>query len=170
MVHFACFNNENLFFQKNKKYIVSFYKYIIQNIINSDLSKYDKKLEECIYTLITLFERKVVQPNIVSVQSIWKNNYFMKLEISEEKANYYSKLLCLPYIRYHMDFKIFEKESKDLVFLYYKSYKKLGISAYNITLVGQEIIFPSEIICILNQFNINSDMVELINSIDFNKE
>jgi len=78
-----------------------------------------------------------------------------------------SKQMLAPYSGLLMDKYLFNRSiTIDIARYFYKAYENIGVkNPEKITLVGQEALYPSEVICISNQFGIRQDAVKMVKKI-----
>ena len=154
-IHLAT-NKDTNFVLKNtiREYLLPFYSNIIHNIHG----KVDgNALSKAIIELAKIFDHSSMPTEIEMARNVWKN-YFQDVELANSMLS--------PFLYYHRKISKYSTIGQEVLRHYYKSYNDLGLkNPENFTLAGQEALFPSEILAILNQFNMKHNMAKVINTV-----
>jgi len=172
LVHMAAINNQYNFLQSTMNDLVSYYSALTYKITGSDTGVNSTLIKSLIVRLAkyneTIF---VLDPDTYETGLIWnnfyKNAYFKNSP--EESVAAMNKTL-LPYLGFIVETlkpsKM--KEAYRILDDYYRAYEiGMDLDARNITTPGQECKFPSEVIAITNEFNIQPNVAQLIKDINF---
>lgn len=163
LVHMCFFNNHrNIFSYSMKKYFLPFYlKFLeelsVENLDPLIISKYIYKL-----SLTTESHKSAYTPfGVREVMEIWRN-LFEDLNVSKDNSIKLSKMVMIPFLhqmRIYNNDKIFIEVLKKMD----NSYSRIGLkNVLSITIPVQEVVFPSEIVCIINQFNLDPNISRFI--------
>jgi hypothetical protein len=188
IIHWAAANNNKTNFIKNteKHFLIPYYFYLIKDILqflNTALSNKKiesapkeiviKELRKTIYSLVLNNETKIVSyENVINNTNKYWNEFFINAwdmnnnKLREDVVNF----MMYPYLKNYLDTdvkfnnKIFKNNTIISERIYYKCYKKLGLTDTR-TYPGQEICFPSEIVSITNENGAVSSVINSINKI-----
>jgi hypothetical protein len=157
-----------------KSVLIPFYKSIFNGISKNLRTLEEEDISDAIIKVSKLNDSNFThQPNVIGTFNIWKKLF---LTVTDPKnADLYLSLFYLPFRVITQNSSVSEPGMKkvylNLLHLYEKTYDDMGVkNLLSFTTPGQEMIFPSEIICIFNSVNLNSGNIKLINSLKFKEQ
>jgi len=167
LCHFASHNDNRGFIRGNMDSILyPFYNYIVFQVEPKSKNLNSMELQNTIKTLSENFElmRNYSTSTESQAFAIW-TNFFKKCSNDPEHMALY---MLSPYIRFFLNAlkPEYHKIASRMSSLFYSAYDDIKTPyVREISVVGQEAIFPSEVVCIANQVQIRSQDIRLINSI-----
>lgn len=173
------FDKTNFFKELNKPFIYPYYlaflRYLYRNLFSIEKEDYDKwinntntqkyivKLLKDLQTNEDITNRKKrTRTNLV----IW-TNFFLKSSnnfFTPEQCSENARMIIDTYL-YQLIEQNYYPEIEKIQRYLLESYKKIGMTKYPYSFTGQELIMPSEIICVSNQNGISSLVAKCINKI-----
>ena len=172
LCHLSCSNDTNKFFNATKtRFLIPFYRAFFKNIMNKEIDEHI--LEETVSNIMIISESyfSVNDPHFVmKIRQQWYN-FFKQHEYDNKQANILSLSIMFPFLHLVAEQSLSTNEMeimKKVIICLYKAYKEIGYSDIKeYTVVCQEVVFPSEIVAITNQFSLSSQLVNVINSLKF---
>lgn len=172
LCHMAAGDNISLYHSSTvNKYLIPFYIEIIRGITKDNNITGDNRLSKTLYQLMKSSEERTSNSNVEDSLKIWKD-YFTSLTGSNDKGSEFGMAMMLPYLRFvtRTLSSRYYNESYEVMKYYYNGYRKLNVrKPERVTLACQEARYPSEVICITNQFNVDSTVARLINNINMSR-
>jgi len=168
LVHMCAYKETNSFYRLFQKDLKTFYGTLVSLHLNTNVKSISRPLDKLIYNMVFKFESSPNRDNEKIIFNIWGdffNNigYSNPSEIREEVLK-----ITSPYIGESMSLdKRYEKYSRNVKRHLYDAYDSLGFNVRRTIYAYQEVLFPSEVIAITNQFKPKGDTVRLIESIRF---
>ena len=170
IIHMCANYNLNQFLRTTlNNYILPYMKYVCENISKKTKDIPDKELIKTIVYLSKYFDagNPFSNPTIHTAANIWEN-YFKLTNESPDKINIMVKAILMPYMNGFLDVKSDKELGQRVSKIMYNAYHHIGADArITRTLVGQEVLYPSEIVCIGNQFKLEPSIYKLINNTKF---
>ena len=152
-----------------KPYLIPFYQNLFVQYEPSVANISNGILTESIIDISRITDHNFFdRPDMAKVFEIWYN--YLRHSMSADRADQVLIEVFAPYYKFGIGNLKADKLKlvKPSIFKFAKAYKQLKINdALNITLPSQEIIFPSEIVCIINQRKPSSEIIKLINNLQF---
>lgn len=163
MHYLACIKSDD-FIKATSDIMINYYTYFLSPIVDTLLDKNE------IFKLIKILNKNydvghetgIASPS--ELKKIWYN-FFKIHNIDNNKSYALASAIIIPYLYNILDYKSTELKNlnQKITDSLFNAYKHIGITnARNITLVGQEIIFPSEIIAVCSQVKISKEIGNLI--------
>lgn len=153
------------------KFLIPFYR-IVFDKINKDLNNVsDRALSETIIDVSRISDHNFLnKPDLNRVYASWES-LFRQVQPSEEASK--SALILLSayyfYVMKNLNTK-YRAYPKKVVLGMAAAYSKIGLkNVLSFTIPCQEAVYPSEIVCVSNQFGPYPSVVKLINSLRFRK-
>lgn len=169
-LHLAAYQLWRQFMSANlKSKMVPFYKELFASFLPEFNSISDRELSKVILEISKMNDGvHYGKPDIQATFNMWYQ--LVRKVANEETADRTVLLAMVPYYKYY--FKSlnpkFEKDVKTSLKSYMKAYQKIGVrNIFNLTIPNQEIIFPSEIICITDEYNPSSENVRVLRNLNF---
>ena len=163
--HFVANNNSKLFFSTFKTLIVDYYELVFRELLtipkdvdSQDVRKACSDLYE--YLFFKVEKLKVVKSDkIKDVSDVLNDSFLPLFSTNELRKNAKDKISFLSFILrvYLTDFNLFYQaipKYKETLIPLYNAYKKMTGEKIH-SLCVQEFLFPSEIICILSEYNVS---------------
>ncbi|MCK5021303.1 MAG: hypothetical protein KAS32_30105 [Candidatus Peribacteraceae bacterium] len=171
LIHMAFNHNPDLLLRATmRKTLLPYYRKVLTETHIDTNRLNDRDLERHIRELAYMTEApNTVEPaSIASIGRLWKELY-LKANFSEKDADYLGNAMVLPYIAFVMERNVGQNReaAKRMALRMYAAYRDVGINANKITMVGQEHIAVSEILCIQNMHKVRSEISSVINSFRF---
>lgn len=151
-----------------KDYLFPFYQSLCGLIMERDVSS-NIDLSKTIFNLSRLYDKG---ENPIGGTSIALNtwvDYFLNED--EKMAKQYAFDILLPYERFisknrQVSSPKYQTSSREMAINFVKAYEIIGINVKGLTIPGQEAIYPSEVIGMCAQVNLDPKIVSLINSLE----
>ena len=166
MVHLSADYNIKHFLKHHYRYLITFYKILCQKL--TGIESIDNRLIiKLINSLSYNFETILGEnADLNLAKKIW-TDFFKEVKNKECEKN--ANLVLLPYM-----INIEKSKNKILNMIGYKNIADCYFDAYNeidYTLessktLGQEALYPSEVICTINQSNLKTETIDCINSLN----
>ena len=175
LAHYCSSKRYKRFIETNMPTLLNFYdKYLIQ----FDNFKYNQDdLKQTIYRLSKYTDSDtalVSDIKLIKIFDMW-SDFFKTCNMNDSTSDAMAVKVMAPFMVYfvsedqkiHSDYRAQVKESAIKI---RRAYKMISSGeSYKQTVPGQEFIFPSEIIALVNQDKIQNRMVNLINSTEFGR-
>ncbi len=152
-----------------KPRLLPFYRTLFESFVPGVRKISDQRMAETI-TEASKINDNIHQgkPDTQSVFDIW---YQLLREVTDDKSADKALLIVFaPYYEYYFNSlkPKYRKYSKIALKAFGQSYKRIGINnVFGMTIPCQEIMFPSEIVCISNQYKPAPENVRLLNNLKF---
>jgi len=167
MMHYAAnVDTKKVYSITKSKYLIPFYRNVVTNLDPKTAKITDSVLGKTITNLMNYFEKdNSLGAGIRDAYNVW-NLFFDELDGSKSDL---SLAMILPYFAYIREMRIKPKHTsiaKKVALSMYSSYEQLGVrNPMNLSTVGQEAIYPSEILAVINQFDLTNEGAKVINNI-----
>lgn len=167
MIHMISHQQPALFLQQlMNPYFLPYFKSFFKNM-GVDIS-YDRDLKNTITKAFRIGESGDFygKPKFAQLHKIWGD--FLSTMLDKEEASDLTIKIFFPYFMFFTRTLKgeFKKEALRVSKYLFQAYKSCGVSDIN-SMPGQEPLFPSEIICLANEFNPSGEVIKLINKIRF---
>jgi hypothetical protein len=167
--HMCAYRDKNNYYNTFRKDLVRFYYEYISDFLKKDLRNNIKEIDRLVERMIVEFESTDERNNPHHIFNIW-GEFFEKIGYDKnEQIKDVVLRITSPYLVRNISSmrNKYKKSAKNARESLYKAYGKLGYNVRNLTDVYQESIYPSEVLCIINQFNPSPDMIKSINNLRF---
>jgi len=170
LCHMAVANNREKFLSSYGNNLITFYSEWINNVLQihekTNIIIKKENVLALIRNLVTNLEGKgKTNITLQKVVNMWKDCF--QSILGDVEPTPFVKTVFTPFEVFIMDRPI--KSKKQLINSVYaisNAYKAIGVpNVLNFSSPSQEVLFPSEVFCISNQWNIGSEALSLINSI-----
>jgi hypothetical protein len=173
IIHMATMNNisqyKSLFLDEISKYMMVYFKNLnVPNIDKLEVSN----VKKCMGDIIDKMEGTsgLIKDTISPYKTL-----FRTIIDDDSTIDTYTRMMIAPY--YYIVIKnsstqlINDKESLNSVMMMAKTYDDLGYkNVLSYTTPCQELLYPSEILCIMYQFKLSSKAIRLINNLNFKQQ
>jgi hypothetical protein len=170
LCHMAVANNREKFLSLYGNKLISFYSEWIKNVLiinkKEDVEIKKNNVATLVRDLVTNLEGKgKTNIKLQQVVTMWKLCFQSILGDVDVKP--FVKTVFTPFEVIIMEHPIKSKKQLiDSVYAIANAYREIGVSSVlNFTTPAQEVLFPSEVFCISNQWDIKSEALQLIKSI-----
>lgn len=149
-------------------YLIPFYTNLFNNIEPKTKEIPARELSKAIINVSRISDHNFYnKPDMNKIYHAWTEYFKQHPDI--DSTNLLMKCFS-PYYKYSTNTlkNEYHKVAKQMVFKYSEAYRALGIkNVLELTVPCQEILFPSEIVCMTNEFKPSNIAVKLINSLRF---
>jgi len=150
------------------KFLIPFFTSVFEQLDPKINKIPNRKLSEAIINVSRITDHNFHnRPDVNAVFGAWVN--YLKLAPGVNASDIIVKAFA-PYYKYGLKTlkPEFNKVAKEMVIVYNNAYKSIKVKdAIKQTLPCQEIFFPSEVVCIANQYKPSSTAVKLLNGLRF---
>jgi len=147
--------------------LVPYYTHLVKNITNNEVIP--KRVDMQKHLMELSLDNEGVFVNSSTINST--ANQWLKLYnkyTSKNKGVVHVKNMSLPYLGLiTQTIRGNDKDVHKYAGCYHKAYEEIGIKSTNSTVPGQEFKFPSEVVCICNEFKLHPNIITLVNKFVF---
>lgn len=168
LTHMAAFENNRMFFNEFKRDLVKYYSTIIEDQFNINLSNQLNEVEKLVARLLFDFETRMGIDDKVAL-NIWAQFFESIGYTNDDEIRSNVLIMTSPFLktmggRLKREYQLSAENVRNSL---YRGYDSLGMNVRRVTEAYQELFYPSEIICILNQFKPTPGLVNVVNRLNF---